>query len=375
MWNSFVCLLLTKEYRNGLERMGPGMGRFCSKGFALTAFLLAAVMQATNPVLAQNINDLLTIFGGDRQRATRQAAQAEWRRLPPVEMACIDRGLRRKGSSIEALVRRGVKPSAARLIELRSSCRQFAVGVQTDTGPALATDAIGSSTPNVPARNSTEPKDASVMPPSPAASVGQVAEVRVQQGNVEPKDSLPKSGMAWSSAAFLVAVSAIAMLLGMVIYLFTRWRNTEQKTVAVPTATDLVPDKDLEGGAGKVPSETTIGETREVVMPMSFTLIDKMIQLTDVTDQSATISMSKNCAYNNKIYSTCEEVLPRTILSEAPKLGAAESSDFSKMAQLAKLYAMGKPSEKEFQRLKGLISRSLRDSQAPKPDEFRDAPI
>ena len=129
MWNSFVCLLLTKEYRNGLERMGPGMGRFCSKGFALTAFLLTAVMQATNPVLAQNINDLLTIFGGDRQRATRQAAQAEWRRLPPVEMACIDRGLRRKGSSIEALVRRGVKPSAARLIELRSSCRQFAVGV------------------------------------------------------------------------------------------------------------------------------------------------------------------------------------------------------------------------------------------------------
>jgi hypothetical protein len=83
--------------------------------------------------------------------------------------------------------------------------------------------------------------------------------------------------------------------------------------------------------------------------------------------------MSKNCAYNNKIYSTCEEVLPRTILSEAPKLGAAESSDFSKMAQLAKLYAKGKPSEKEFQRLKGLISRSLRDSQAPKPDEFRDA--
>jgi len=375
MWNAFVCLLLNKEYGNGLERMGPGMGRFCSKGFALTAFLLAAVMQATNPVLAQNINDLLTIFGGDRHRATRQAAEAEWRRLPPVEMACIDRGLRRKGSSIEALVRRGVKPSAARLIELRSSCRQFAIVVQTDTGPALATDAVGSSTPNVPARNSTEPKDASVMPPSPAASVGQVAEVRVQQGNVEPKDSLPKSGMAWSSAAFLVAVSAIAMLLGMVIYSFTRWRNTEQRTVAVPTATDPVPDKNLEGGAGKVPSETTIGETREVVMPMSFTLTDKMIQLTDVTDQSATISMSKNCAYNNKIYSTCEEVLPRTVLSEAPKLGAAESSDFSKMAQLAKLYAMGKPSEKEFQRLKVLISRSLRDSQAPKPDEFRDAPI
>jgi len=45
------------------------------------------------------------------------------------------------------------------------------------------------------------------------------------------------------------------------------------------------------------------------------------------------------------------------------------------MAQLAKLYAMGKPSEKAFQRLRGLISRSLRDSQAPKADEFREAPI
>ena len=85
---------------------GAWDGQILLKGFALTAFLLAAVMQATNPVLAQNINDLLTIFGGDRHRATRRAAQAEWRRLPPVEMACIDRGLRRKGSSIE----KGVSP-------------------------------------------------------------------------------------------------------------------------------------------------------------------------------------------------------------------------------------------------------------------------
>jgi hypothetical protein len=119
-------------------------------------------MHATNPAFAQNINDLLTIFGGDRQRAARQAAQAEWRRLPPAEMSCIDQGLRRKGSSVEALVRRGVKPSAARLIELRSSCRQSAEGVQTGTAPALATDTIASSTPNVPASNQTEPKDAGV---------------------------------------------------------------------------------------------------------------------------------------------------------------------------------------------------------------------
>jgi hypothetical protein len=125
------------------------MGRFCSTRLKFAALTLAAGMHATNPALAQNINDLLTIFGGDRQRATRQAAQAEWRRLPPAEITCIDQRLRRKGSSVEALVRRGVKPSAGRLIELRSSCRQFVESVQTDTAPALARDATGPSTPTV----------------------------------------------------------------------------------------------------------------------------------------------------------------------------------------------------------------------------------
>ena len=38
------------------------------------------------------------------------------------------------------------------------------------------------------------------------------------------------------------------------------------------------------------------------------------------------------------------------------------------MAQLAKLYAMGTPSEKEFQRLKGLISQSLEEFSRAKAD-------
>jgi hypothetical protein len=129
-------------------------------------------MHATNPALAQNFNDLLTIFGGDRQRALRQAALAEWRRLPPAEIACIDQGLRQKGSSADALVRRGVKPSAAGLAELRSGChRQFVQRVQTETAQR-ATDAsqAGSPTPTSAATNPTEPKDAGVMPPSSAES-------------------------------------------------------------------------------------------------------------------------------------------------------------------------------------------------------------
>ena len=166
-------------------------------------------MHATNPAFAQNINDLLTIFGGDRQRAARHA-QTEWRRLPPAEMSCIDQGLRRKGSSVEALVRRGVKPSAARLIELRSGCRQSAEGVQTGTAPALARDATDSSTPTVATSNPTKPKDAGVtLPPSgatlpsPAESDVRVAEEHVPQGNVEPKNSLQENRTGWSSQAFL----------------------------------------------------------------------------------------------------------------------------------------------------------------------------
>src|SRR5438093_11648615 len=121
------------------------MSRLSSTTFSVAAFIIVAVTEATNPVLAQNTNDLLTIFGGDKQRAARQA-QAEWRRLPPAEMACIDQRLRHKSSSVEALIRRGVTPSAARLIGLRSSCRQFVEGVQADTAPWSARDATGSPT-------------------------------------------------------------------------------------------------------------------------------------------------------------------------------------------------------------------------------------
>jgi hypothetical protein len=263
-------------------------------------------MEATNPALAQNINDLLTMFGGGKQRAARQA-QVEWRRLPPAEWVCIDQRLRRKGSSVEALVRRGVKPSAVRLIELRSSCRQFVEGVQTDTAPAVARDATGSPMPTVPPSNPTEPNDAGVTLPSSAESpkdagvtlsssaesVGRVAEEQAQQGNVEPKDSLPESRVAWSSAAFLVAVIAIAALLGIVIYLFIRWRNTGQRTVFASATPSPIPNKNLEGGEEKASLETTIGETGEVVMPLADTLPDQK-------GQGAAISISQNSAYSRR---------------------------------------------------------------------------
>jgi hypothetical protein len=369
------------------------MGRLPSTRFVVRAFILIAIMEAANPAFAQNINNRLTIFGVDKQRALRHAALAEWRRLPPAEIACIDRELRQKGSSADALVRRGVKPSAAGLAELRSSChRQFVQGVQTNSAQR-GTDAsqAGSPTPTVAASNPTEPKDAGVTPPSStetskdagvtppsstesakdagvtppsstesandagvtspssADSVGQVAKDQMQQSTVELKDSLPESGlMGWLSKAFLVAVIAMTVLLGTVVYLFIRWRSTGQRAVALSLS-----EKNSEGEVGKALLETTVGKTGEVVVPLAH----KMIQLPDQTRQGA------NSVYSSKAVPTNEEVLPDTVSIQTSGLSATGSSAVENVAQLAKLYAMGTPSEKEFQLLKELIPQSLGDPQ------------
>ena len=381
-------------------------------------------MHATNPALAQNINDLLTIFGGDRQRALRHAALAEWRRLSPAEIACIDKGLRQKGSSADALVRRGVKPSAAGLAELRSGChRQFGQGVQTETAQR-ATDAsqAGSPTTTAAATDPTEPKDAGVTPrssaespkhagvtppssaestkdsgvtppssaespkhagvtppssvespkdadvtplssaespkdsgvapPSSAQPVGRFVEDQVQQGNVALNDSIPQSRiMGWLPKAFLVAVIAMVVLLGIVMYLFIRWRNTVPRTVAISAA--AIPEKNLEGGEEKAPLDPTIGKTDEVVMPGA----DEMAQLPDQTGPGAQISVRQNSFHSSKVEPTSEEI-SGTASIEAFEVSTTDGSAVESVAQLARLYAMGAPSEKEFQRLRELVSHS-----------------
>jgi hypothetical protein len=156
---------------------------------------------------------------------------------------------------------------------------------------------------------------------------------------------------------------AAAALLGIVVHLFMRWRRT------LPVlATTNIPNKNLEDEEGKVASETTIGRASEVVMPMSLTFADKMIQLPDQIGPGAETSMSQDSAYSSKIESTNEEVSPCTVLNEASDLSVTDSSAIENVAQLAKLYAIGTPSGKELQRLKGLMSHSNRDSQEA---EFR----
>ena len=341
------------------------MGKFSWMRLPAAAFLVVAVMEAANPAGAQNLNDLLRIFGGDKQRAVRQA-QAEWRRLRPAEAACIDQRLRRKGSSVEALIRRGVKPSATRLIELRSSCREFVGGVQTDTAPALVGGATGSPTPTVPPSNPIEPKDAgvtssaeslkdsSVAPPSPETTVRRVAEEQVQ-GDVEPKNSVPERGiMGWLSAVFLFVLAAIVTLVCVFIYAFIRWRTTRQRMVAMSLA------ENNSEGAGNTLLETTIGAAGDAMK----TLAKKMIRRPNQTGKAAGTLMTPDSA--ESIQPTHEEVSPAIAPFEGSESSFIDNTAVENVAQLAELCAKGTPSEKDFQRIKGLISQSMGNAQERK---------
>lgn len=109
------------------------MTKCCSRLVAFAAAILAAGTHFPNPASAQNINDFINMFGGMVQQAMRQAAQSEWRRLPPNESACLDQSLRQQGASVDDLISRGVLPSDLRIAQLRSNCRG-----QVDQGPQSA---------------------------------------------------------------------------------------------------------------------------------------------------------------------------------------------------------------------------------------------
>lgn len=87
------------------------------------AFLYVLALFSSTSALAQNVNDLLNLFRGAVQQSMVQAAQSEWRRLPPAELSCLDQALRQQGASVDALANRGVMPTEPALAQLRSDCR------------------------------------------------------------------------------------------------------------------------------------------------------------------------------------------------------------------------------------------------------------
>ena len=102
-----------------------------SEGFATAYRFLSAVMLwlviSVGEASSQNINNFMNLFGGMMQQAVIQAAQSEWRKIPPNEIGCIEQGLVQQGTNVQTLIQRGVTPSDPRLgqlehIPLRFTC-------------------------------------------------------------------------------------------------------------------------------------------------------------------------------------------------------------------------------------------------------------
>lgn len=89
---------------------GTGLGLLCS------LFLQQAA-------LAQNQGDIFNIFGAMVRSGMAAATQSKWEKLPPAETACIDQGLRQRGSSVNQAIQQGIGPGDSRIFDLRSSCR------------------------------------------------------------------------------------------------------------------------------------------------------------------------------------------------------------------------------------------------------------
>jgi hypothetical protein len=84
------------------------------------AFLCVFLLVLGSPSFALNLNALVR---GAIQEGVRQAVLSEWRKLPALEIACIDRNLHQQGLSIDAIGSWGIEPSDSRLAQLRAGCR------------------------------------------------------------------------------------------------------------------------------------------------------------------------------------------------------------------------------------------------------------
>jgi uncharacterized protein len=91
----------------------------------LRVLLLGFIVVLPQEAAAQQ-EDILRLFGGVIRSGIAAATQADWERLPNSELACIDRALGERGSSINNLVRQGISPSDGKIAGVRGGCRDQA---------------------------------------------------------------------------------------------------------------------------------------------------------------------------------------------------------------------------------------------------------
>src|SRR5262245_24575679 len=107
------------------------------------SFALLCLLGSASSALAQGPDEFLRTFGTITQPATVQATQAAWAKLPSTQVGCINDALHQQGSSVEALIQRGVLPSDPRLANERSNCqKQFEQHEAQPTGSQRSVYAV-----------------------------------------------------------------------------------------------------------------------------------------------------------------------------------------------------------------------------------------
>lgn len=93
---------------------------------AIVGVVLFVCLTAVGTVPARSQTDMVDLFGSLIRSGVGLATQAAWQKLPPSEIACVNRYLIRKGSSINAVVQQGIAPTDPRVFDARSECRDTA---------------------------------------------------------------------------------------------------------------------------------------------------------------------------------------------------------------------------------------------------------
>lgn len=93
---------------------------------AIVGVVLFVCLTAVGTAPARGQADMVDLFGSLIRSGVGLATQAAWEKLLPSEIACVNRYLIPKGSSINAVVQQGIGPTDPRVFEARSECRDTA---------------------------------------------------------------------------------------------------------------------------------------------------------------------------------------------------------------------------------------------------------
>jgi hypothetical protein len=107
------------------EKMVAGM---TMSALAWSRGLIACALLAISGSIsfAQNPSDMMGLFGAVMQRAIAEGARAEWKKVRPAELPCIEDQLQRQGSSTATLAQNGIFPNDSRVAAIRASCNRAA---------------------------------------------------------------------------------------------------------------------------------------------------------------------------------------------------------------------------------------------------------